>query len=158
MVLSSTSCPTRCSKARQTCPTVAISPHSAYAKNGARNCFSSSRVRYCRRRPPLPGVSIATMPSLDGCPCFPCMKEEADGCRRSLHCSLDAGRPPLLPHRDALSQRKRAGHESWPGARLFPLTATLPLLARRYAPKPIGREKPGGSTLRAQIPQAKRSR
>ena len=39
-----------------------------------------------------------------------------------------------------------------------PLTATLPLLARRPAPKPIGREKPGGSVLRAQIPPAKNAR
>jgi hypothetical protein len=37
----STVCSTRCSNARQICPTVAISPRSACSKKGARNSFSS---------------------------------------------------------------------------------------------------------------------
>ena len=30
------------------------------------------------------------MPSLAGCPCFPCLKKEADECRNGSHCSPDA--------------------------------------------------------------------
>jgi hypothetical protein len=51
-----------------------------------------------------------------------------------------------------------AAGKSGPGARSFPLTAILPLLARRHAQTPIGREKQDGSALRVQIPQAKSSR
>src|SRR6266566_6239738 len=45
MVLSSTCCPTRASKARQISSVVASSPISARSKNGARNARSSSRRR-----------------------------------------------------------------------------------------------------------------
>src|SRR5581483_6992923 len=58
----STVCPTHCSKARQMCSTVATSLRSAWVKNGVRHSCSSSRVRYCLRRPPSLGVSIATTP------------------------------------------------------------------------------------------------
>ncbi len=70
------------------------------------------------------------------------------GCRKAAS-SLTPGR--------ALAEGK-SGPLLTNGARPFPLTVTLPLLARRPARKPIGREKPGGSALRAQIPQAKNSR
>jgi hypothetical protein len=52
-------------------------------------------------------------------PVFPLTRpEEADECRNGSHCSPDAGRPPLLSRRDALSQRERAGHYSRTGPAL----------------------------------------
>src|SRR5216684_5054901 len=54
MVLSSTSCPTRASNARQISSVVANSPRSACPKNGAKNSRSSSR-----RRLPTSAASLA---------------------------------------------------------------------------------------------------
>src|SRR6516164_5650627 len=44
--------------------------------------------------------------------------EEANDCRNGSHCSPDAGRPPLLARRDALSQREKVDHYSRTGPAL----------------------------------------
>ena len=44
-------------------------------------------------------------------PVFPLREGRGRRMSHLLHCSQDAGRPPLLSRWDALSQRKRAGHD-----------------------------------------------